>query len=82
MTKVWYNEKKDNYKIIVAEKIEMGLFSKEVPATPKAPEVLDNVNRKVIDYLKETIRKGSKVSISRQLLSLSMLSKLSRRSSA
>lgn len=41
----------------------MGLFSKEVPATLKAPEVLDNVNRKVIDDLKETIRKGSKVSI-------------------
>ena len=41
----------------------MGLFSKKIPATPKAPEVLDNVNRKVIDDLKETIRKGSKVSI-------------------
>ena len=41
----------------------MGLFSKEVPVAPKAPEVLDNINRKVIDDLKETIRKGSKVSI-------------------
>lgn len=41
----------------------MGLFSKEVPAALKSPEVLDNVNRKVIDDLKETIRKGSKVSI-------------------
>ena len=41
----------------------MGLFNKEAPAAPKAPEVLDNVNRKVIDDLKETIRKGSKVSI-------------------
>lgn len=41
----------------------MGLFSKEVLAALKSPEVLDNVNRKVIDDLKETIRKGSKVSI-------------------
>ncbi len=63
MTKVWYNEKKDIYKIIVAEKIEMGLFNKEAPAAPKAPEVLDNVNKRVIDDLRETIRKGSKVSI-------------------
>lgn len=42
----------------------MGLFNKEAPTpVPKAPEVLDNVNKKVIDDLKETIRKGSKVSI-------------------
>ena len=41
----------------------MGLFSKEAPVVPKAPEFLDNINRKVIDDLKETIRKGSKVSI-------------------
>ena len=41
----------------------MGLFSKEAPAALKTPEVLDNVNRKVIDDLKETIRKNSKVSI-------------------
>lgn len=41
----------------------MGLFSKEVPAAPKIPESLDNINIKVIDDLKETIRKGSRVSI-------------------
>lgn len=41
----------------------MGLFNKEPSDTPKAPEFLDNVNRKVIDDLKTTIKKGSKVSI-------------------
>ena len=41
----------------------MGLFNKESPAVPKAPEPLNNVNIKVIDDLKETIRKGSRVSI-------------------
>ena len=41
----------------------MGIFSKSVPDAPKAPELLDNVNKKVIDDLRETIRKGSKVSI-------------------
>ena len=41
----------------------MGLFNKESSETPKAPEFLDNVNRKVIDDLKTTIKKGSKVSI-------------------
>ena len=41
----------------------MGLFNRGAPTVPKVPEVLDNVNRRVIDDLKETIRKGSKVSI-------------------
>jgi len=41
----------------------MGLFNKEPSDTQKAPEFLDNVNRKVIDDLKTTIKKGSKVSI-------------------
>lgn len=35
----------------------MGLFNKEPSDTPKAPEFLDNVNRKVIDDLKTTIKK-------------------------
>lgn len=41
----------------------MGLFNKEALVTPRAPEFLNNVDIKVIDDLKETIRKGSKVSI-------------------
>lgn len=42
----------------------MGLFSRGASAsTPKAPEILDNVNHKVIDDLRQTIRKGSRVSI-------------------
>lgn len=43
----------------------MGLFGKDKMAqvAPKAPVVLDNVKNKVIDDLRETIRKGSKVSI-------------------
>jgi len=47
----------------------MGLFSKTTPkepqssSTPQTPEVLDNVNKKVVDDLKQTIRKGSRISI-------------------
>ena len=43
----------------------MSLFSKkEMPQDDlKAPKVLDNVHEKVVDDLRQTIRKGSKVSI-------------------
>lgn len=42
----------------------MGLFSRGAPASaPKAPEILDNVSHKVIDDLRQTIRKGSRISI-------------------
>ncbi len=47
----------------------MGLFSKttpkepQSPSTPQTPEVLDNVNKKVVDDLKQIIRKGSRISI-------------------
>lgn len=43
----------------------MGLFNKKEQTLPayRPPIILDNVNSKVIDDLKETIRKGSKVSI-------------------
>ena len=43
----------------------MGLFNKseQTPPTYQPPTILDNVNSKVIDDLKQTIRKGSKVSI-------------------
>ena len=43
----------------------MGLFNKseQTPPAYQPPTILDNVNSKVIDDLKQTIRKGSKVSI-------------------
>ena len=47
----------------------MGLFSKstpkepQLPSTPQTPEILDNVNKKVVDDLKRTIKKGSRISI-------------------
>lgn len=43
----------------------MGLFNKTEQTTPayQSPEVLDNVNKKVVDDLRQTITKGSRVSI-------------------
>ena len=47
----------------------MGLFSKTTPkepqssSTPQTPEVLDNINKRVVDDLKQTIQKGSRISI-------------------
>ena len=43
----------------------MDIFGKNSPKQniPKQSKILDNINDRVIDDLKETIKKGSKVSI-------------------
>lgn len=43
----------------------MGLFSKTTQSQPQPnqPEYLDNINRRVIDDLKQTIQKNSKISV-------------------
>lgn len=41
----------------------MGLFNKATNDQPKAPKYLDNINERLVDDLKQTIQKGSKVSI-------------------
>ena len=42
----------------------MSLFSnRKAPPAPKPPEFINNVDRKALDDLKETIHKGSKISI-------------------
>lgn len=57
----------------------MGLFGKGSSAsTPKPPEVLNNVDRKVVDDLKETIRKGSRVSIAAASFSIYAFEALKR----
>ena len=52
----------------------MGLFNKEnTTSSSKPPEMFDNVNNKVVDDLKETIRKGSRVSIAAHLFRFMLL---------
>ena len=41
----------------------MGIFNKDSTSIPEVPKYLDNINDRVIDDLKETIKKGSKISM-------------------
>ena len=41
----------------------MGIFTKTTPNEFKQPEYLDNINNRVIDDLKVTIKKGGKISV-------------------
>ncbi len=57
----------------------MGLFNKNEPASqPTAPKYLDNINDRVIDDLKQTIKKGNKVSIAAASFSIYAFEALKR----